>query len=82
MAEAEIHALPTLVLYRGKWPNFCPGTLQPLPVTQQTGATDYLDVVKMGGMKSFGSSLKRPCFHVQGHSFITTLTDIPVPARS
>jgi hypothetical protein len=46
MVEAENHALPTLALYRGKWPAFCPGTLQPLPITQQAGATDYSDVVK------------------------------------
>jgi len=26
---------------------FCLGTLQPLPITQQVGATDYLDLVKM-----------------------------------
>lgn len=45
MAETEIHALPTLALYRGKWPAFCLGTLQPLPITQQAGATDYLDIV-------------------------------------
>jgi hypothetical protein len=61
MVEAEIHALPTLALYRGKCPAFCPGTLQPLPITQQAGAIDYLDVVKIK-KKSFGWSLKRPLF--------------------
>jgi len=77
MVKAEIHALSTLALYRGKWPAFCPGTLQPLPITQQAGATDYLDIVKIKKI-SFGSSLKTtPVSMLKAIASLTTLTDIP-----
>jgi hypothetical protein len=71
MVEAEIHALSSLALYRVKWPTFCPGTLQPFPITQKAGATGY---IKMWKKIISLQPQNDPCFHIQGRSL--TLTEI------